>query len=218
MRYKLTNADIEEFRRAVRDVAPLGHDAAPQHPVKPDVSPTRTRRAAAREQTGAGASAQVSPAARTGGNAANHARKPARHSRSPTTAVPSGYRRSGAQESEYCRSGVQDNVFRKLKRGQFPIENEIDLHGYIIAAAETELRRFLESGRRANEQGCVLVIHGKGTRSAPDRPTIREMVREQLKRHVEVLAYCPERLKNGAVNDGASYVLLKSRAQGRRPR
>src|SRR5262245_39232466 len=67
-------------------------------------------------------------------------------------------------ELTFRRAGVQDSVLRKLRRGQYRVEAELDLHGLTLAQAKLELRAFLEGMLRAQAR-CVRIVHGKGLRS-----------------------------------------------------
>lgn len=105
----------------------------------------------------------------------------------------------------FARPGLQHGVMRRLRRGQFPLEATLDLHGMTAALARRELDAFLARSLAADAR-CVLVIHGKG-RSAPDRtPVLKSGVNTWLRRP-EVLAFCSARPGDGGT--GALYVLLR---------
>jgi DNA-nicking Smr family endonuclease len=59
------------------------------------------------------------------------------------------------------RVDVGPEVLRKLRRGSFPIDARLDLHGLGAGNARRRVESFL-SQQRANGERCVLVIHGKG--------------------------------------------------------
>jgi DNA-nicking Smr family endonuclease len=95
--------------------------------------------------------------------------------------------------------------YRRLRRGQFAVQDEIDLHGLTADAARSALAEFL------NEAGvgglrCVRVIHGKGLRSGPGGPVIKRRIGRWLRRREDVLAFCSSRPADGGT--GALYVLL----------
>ena len=75
----------------------------------------------------------------------------------------------------FCRPGIQKNVFRKLKKGQFSVEAELDLHGMTIVQAQAALNPFIKN---CQERGirCVRIIHGKGYRSNNQGPKLKPMV------------------------------------------
>ncbi|MES1941693.1 Smr protein/MutS2 [Salinisphaera sp. T5B8] len=104
------------------------------------------------------------------------------------------------------REGVQLSVMRKLRRGQYRCQAEIDLHGMIVDVARYCLAVFL---REALDRGyrCVRVVHGKGLRSGHRGPVLKVKVAHWLRQRDEVLAYCSARENDGGT--GAVYVLLR---------
>ncbi len=111
-------------------------------------------------------------------------------------------------EIEYCRDGIQQGVWRKLKRGQFRISAVLDLHGMTIEQAHGALMAFLHHAQR-QQMTCVQVIHGKGHRSTPGKPILKQCVNHWLRRRSEVLAFCSSRPVDGGT--GAVYLLLRRR-------
>ena len=111
------------------------------------------------------------------------------------------------EELLYKTPGVQDKVFRKLRRGQFAVTAELDLHGYTVQHAKDCLSDFLKQCVKRNQR-CVRVIHGKGLRSRQGRPTIKSRIGKWLQQRQEVLAYCSARQVDGGT--GAIYILLKN--------
>jgi DNA-nicking Smr family endonuclease len=109
-------------------------------------------------------------------------------------------------EITFIRPGLQRNVLRKLRRGQYSIVGEIDLHGMTVPQARQALIAFLQEAGRANKQ-CVRIIHGKGLRSSNQGPVLKPMVAKWLTQREEVLAFCTARPVDGG--SGAVYVLLK---------
>lgn len=107
----------------------------------------------------------------------------------------------------YKTPGIQDKVFRKLRRGQFAIAAELDLHGFTVQQAKDCLSDFLKESVARNRR-CVRIIHGKGLRSRQGRPTIKSRIGKWLQQRQEVLAYCSARQVDGGT--GAIYVLLKN--------
>lgn len=107
----------------------------------------------------------------------------------------------------YARPGLQQNVQRKLRRGQFSIAAELDLHGMTVPEARAELLQFLAFAAQQRSR-CVRIIHGKGRRSR-HKPVLKEKVDIWLRQIDEVLAYCSARPHDGGT--GALYVLLKQR-------
>lgn len=111
-------------------------------------------------------------------------------------------------EVAFRRDSVTDRTFRRLKRGEYAIEAEIDLHGMRLAEARPALKDFLGECA-ARQLGCVRVVHGKGTRSGPDGPILKPSVHHWLARYANVLAFVSTQARHGG--SGAVYVLLRGR-------
>jgi len=112
------------------------------------------------------------------------------------------------EEIAFRRPGIAEHTFRKLRRGRFSIEEEIDLHGLTRSEARTALKDFIfECVQR--RLGCVRVVHGKGTRSGPDGPILKGLVHDWLAQWDDVLAFSSAQAKHGG--NGAVYVLLRKR-------
>lgn len=109
------------------------------------------------------------------------------------------------EELSHARPGLQKRVLRRLRRGQYTIEAELDLHGLTRAQAGQALTDFLADARRRG-LGCVRIIHGKGRRSSNEGPVLKPAVAGWLRRRAEVLAFCSARPVDGG--SGALYVLL----------
>ena len=111
----------------------------------------------------------------------------------------------GGEELVYQRPGVQPAVMRRLRRGEYALEREIDLHGLTVVEAKQALRQFLIE---ALERGvrCVRIVHGKGLRSGHRGPVLKAAVSAVLRRSGAVLAYVSARPADGGT--GAVYVLL----------
>lgn len=113
---------------------------------------------------------------------------------------------TGDEMLTFMKDGVQPRYFRKLKRGAFAIEAELDLHGKKIDEARTALVDFIllsqEDGLR-----CVRIIHGKGHRSSMRCPLMKNMVNSWLKQLPYILAFSSCLPRDGGT--GALYVLLK---------
>ena len=112
------------------------------------------------------------------------------------------------EELLFARPGLQHGIMRKLRRGQYAIGAELDLHGMTTAEARLALAAFLLHCRERDIR-CVRVIHGKGNRSAQCRPVLKGKVNHWLRQRDEVLAFCSARPVDGGT--GAVYVLLKRR-------
>lgn len=106
----------------------------------------------------------------------------------------------------FARDGIQQKVMTKLKKGQFPIESKIDLHGSTINDAGTKLQHALDVAL-ASHQRCVLVVHGRGKGSFANKPAIKTHVNQWLRESPNVLAFHTAQSHHGGT--GAIYVLLK---------
>jgi DNA-nicking Smr family endonuclease len=107
----------------------------------------------------------------------------------------------------YRAEGVQDGVMRKLRRGFYRIEGELDLHGLNRDRAREAVSHFLAdcTDRRAR---CVRIVHGKGLGSPNSGPVLKNHLSSWLRRRRGVLAYCSARPADGGT--GAVYVLLRT--------
>ena len=110
------------------------------------------------------------------------------------------------EELLFKRPGVQDRVFKKLRRGQYSRQAELDLHGYTVAEAKEALIRFFHECRLYNLT-CVRIVHGKGKQSPGKEPVLKGKVNHWLRQKDEVLAFCSAQKIDGGT--GAIYVLLK---------
>lgn len=105
----------------------------------------------------------------------------------------------------FCRSGIQKNVFKKLRSGQYRISDELDLHGSSIKQAKLLLVYYLQEAVQF-EGCCIRIIHGKGNRSGK-KPVLKTYVNHWLREHDRVLAFHTTKIKDGG--SGALYLLLK---------
>jgi DNA-nicking Smr family endonuclease len=114
-------------------------------------------------------------------------------------------------EEYYVRPGVQRSVLRRLRRGDFVIQAELDLHGLTVDAARESLRLFLRR-IRIERLRCVRIIHGKGLSSPNREPVLKYKVARWLRQCDDVLATSVAQPRDGGT--GALYVLLRSRRPG----
>jgi DNA-nicking Smr family endonuclease len=115
---------------------------------------------------------------------------------------------AGGEELVFHRPTVQPAVLRKLRRGEYRMQREIDLHGLTVAEAKAALRQFLVAALEQQVR-CVRIIHGKGLRSGHRGPVLKAAVNAVLRRSDAVLAYVSARPVDGGT--GAVYVLLAPR-------
>jgi DNA-nicking Smr family endonuclease len=106
----------------------------------------------------------------------------------------------------FTRSGIGPDVVRKLRKGHWTIQDQLDLHGLRRDDAREQVAEFL---RRATRRGlrCVRIIHGKGLGSVNKEPVLKNMVHKWLVQKDEVLVFCQAKAADGG--SGAVVVLLK---------
>ena len=113
----------------------------------------------------------------------------------------------------FTRPGLQQRVLSDLQRGAIEVGLEVDLHGLTVEVARRVLAEFLtECGHRRVR--CARIIHGKGTRSSGQQPTLKQKVNYWLRLHLEVLAFCSATRRDGGT--GAVYVLLRNPNKAKR--
>ncbi len=110
-------------------------------------------------------------------------------------------------ELSFRRNEVAPHVLRKLRSGGFAVAAEVDLHGLTAIEARAVLRDFIAEAL-LHEFSCVRVIHGKGRRSGPRGPVLKNVVNLWLRHCDAVLAFGSARANDGG--HGAVYVLLKT--------
>jgi DNA-nicking Smr family endonuclease len=113
----------------------------------------------------------------------------------------------GLEDSlSFMAPGIQHNVLKKLRKGQFGLDAEIDLHGLNSNEAKRQLLHFLHN---CVEDGCrcVHIVHGKGYRSADNHPVLKNNLNLWLRQHKDIQAFCSAPPKDGGT--GAVFVLLQ---------
>lgn len=105
----------------------------------------------------------------------------------------------------YRREGLGPDVVRKLRRGGWRLQGQVDLHGLRQDEAREALADFI---RQSHKQGlrCVRVVHGKGLGSPGKTPVLKSRVQRWLVQKNEVLAFVQARPAEGGA--GALVVLL----------
>ncbi len=107
------------------------------------------------------------------------------------------------------QNGIPERTFTRLKRGDYLIENKIDLHGRNTLQAKKEVLHFIKNSHAALKK-CVLIIHGKGNTSPDHISKIKEhlplwLSSKELSKYV--IAFTSAQPSDGGT--GALYVLLK---------
>ena len=106
----------------------------------------------------------------------------------------------------FRRPGIGTDVTRKLRRGDWSIQRQLDLHGLRSDGARELLSQFI---REAHKHGirCVRVVHGKGLGSPGKAPVLKNKVHSWLVQKKEVLAFVQAKPADGGA--GALVVLLQ---------
>lgn len=171
---------LDLLRDALRDVTPIKPADRVQHPPR-RVDPVPVQRLLTEQEILAESLSDASP-------------------------LEDGFE-SGA-ELGFVREGLSRQALRKLRRGHWVVQAELDLHGLTVAGARvalvTFLQRCLREGRR-----CVRIIHGRGLRSRNGEPVLKSKTAVWLSQRQEILAFCQARPVDGGA--GAVLVLLRGR-------
>lgn len=186
MSRKTAPADVDDaalFRDAIGEVRPLPAPEAP--PSRPKPSP-RARRRELDEQ-----------------EALQLSRRPSEYD----------LRLAGEAALTYRRPEVPEKVLKALRRGQYSVQDEIDLHNLRASDAEALLRRFLGEARLRGHL-CLRVIHGKGLRSAGEGSVLKGLVDLMLRQRADVLAFASAPEAMGGT--GATLALLAPARSGER--
>ncbi|MDB5931406.1 MAG: Smr protein/MutS2 [Polaromonas sp.] len=105
----------------------------------------------------------------------------------------------------FRRPGMGPDVVRKLRRGEWSIQRQLDLHGLRREAAREALGAFIREAMKAGLR-CVRIVHGKGLGSPGKAPVLKGRVQSWLIQKQEVLAFVQARPAEGGA--GALVVLL----------
>jgi DNA-nicking Smr family endonuclease len=108
----------------------------------------------------------------------------------------------------FRRPGVGADVPARLRRGQWALQGELDLHGLTREEARERLVSFLRESHRRGQR-CVRVVHGKGNGSPGRQPVLKDKVQRWLAQRGEVIAFAQASGAQGGA--GALLVLLAPR-------
>ena len=111
----------------------------------------------------------------------------------------------------FRRPGIGMDVTRKLRKGHWSLQGELDLHGLRREDAREALAAFIRDAHRRGWR-CVRVVHGKGLGSPGKTPVLKGKVQSWLIQKNEVLAFVQARGDEGGA--GALVVLLKPQGPG----
>jgi DNA-nicking Smr family endonuclease len=108
-------------------------------------------------------------------------------------------------QMSFRRSGIGTDVTRKLRKGEWSIQGQIDLHGLRSDEARNAVGQFIRDAKRMGWR-CVRVVHGKGLGSPGKEPVLKSKVQRWLVQKNEVLAFVQAKPSDGGA--GALVVLL----------
>ncbi len=109
-------------------------------------------------------------------------------------------------ELSFRRRGVGPDVLRKLRRGVWVTQAQLDLHGLRRDEAREQLQIFLREAARTGWR-CVRIVHGKGNGSPGRQSVLKSKVKGWLVQRLDVLAFVQARAADGG--HGALLVLLR---------
>ncbi|HEX7036106.1 MAG TPA: DNA endonuclease SmrA [Pseudomonadales bacterium] len=176
------------FREAMSDVVPLEQKRVAPEPARPDVT------------------------------AAQLERREAAEGRRPSATEEPNYLTLGEvkllhprETLSWKKDGVQNEVFKKLRGGRYPLDGRLDLHRLTVREARVALFEFLEQSRRKGWR-TLLVSHGRGEKS-PTPARIKSFVAHWLTQVPDVIAFHSAARQHGGT--GAVYVMLRKTAEAR---
>ncbi|QSI32799.1 DNA mismatch repair protein MutS [Variovorax sp. RKNM96] len=105
----------------------------------------------------------------------------------------------------FRRPGIGTDVTARLRKGDWSIQAQVDLHGLRSDEAREALGGFI---RASHKQGlrCVRVVHGKGLGSPGKQPVLKTKTQRWLIQKNEVIAFVQAKPAEGGA--GALVVLL----------
>jgi DNA-nicking Smr family endonuclease len=110
----------------------------------------------------------------------------------------------------YRREGIGPDVLSRLRRGQWSIQRQLDLHGLRRDEARDALALFIRQAERDGLR-CVRVVHGKGNGSPGREPVLKDKVKRWLVQKNQVIAFTQASAADGG--HGALLVLLRGGAR-----
>jgi len=183
--------EAQAFQRLMSGVTPLGQERSRV--------PTTT------------ASLEASPAKRAALHAKENVDRDTDEARARLDALvdPRFEVQDDGRHAEGRRADVPPDLVRKLRRGQFPIDGRLDLHGMRAEDARSAVEKFLRE-MRARRERCVLIVHGKGLHSPGGEGVLRGELSAWLsegRASSSVDAFASAHAEDGG--EGATYVLLR---------
>lgn len=109
----------------------------------------------------------------------------------------------------FRRPGIGADVVRKLRKGEWAVQKQLDLHNLRTEEARDALGVFIRESHK-NGIRCVRVVHGKGLGSAGKVSVLKPKVQSWLIQKNQVLAFVQATPSQGGA--GAMLVLLQGGA------
>ena len=106
---------------------------------------------------------------------------------------------------------IDRRTWQRLRRGSYPIDARLDLHGLSQPQAHQRLTAFL-AHCQARGNRCVLVITGRGLRHGGTLRAMTPRWLDEAPNRVQVIAFAQAQQLHGG--DGALYVLLRRSRSG----
>ncbi len=107
----------------------------------------------------------------------------------------------------YLSAGHSPEILVKLRRGHWPVQAAIDLHGMISDDARLYISSFIGDCKSRGVR-CVRIVHGKGLSSRNQEPVLKNKLRGWLMQKDEIIAYVEAGRQDGG--SGAVIVLIKA--------
>lgn len=117
------------------------------------------------------------------------------------------YELETGEELLYLREGQSPDILRKLRRGKWVVQANMDLHGLVSDEARLYVSSFISDCKKRGIR-CVRIVHGKGLGSRNREPVLKHKLRGWLMQKDEVIAYAQAKPEDGG--SGAVIVLLKA--------
>lgn len=203
----LSEDDARLFRQAVGGVQPLKRKGGRVAPAASLNLPPELL--AARRERATGEPERV-PAAGRGATVADTGLSPSPERTQGDKRSPGARPADGAARgaSSFLRGGHGPDVLRDLRKGRWPVQASLDLHGCTLEDAHRRLQGFLKDCLDYGAR-CVRVVHGVGYGSPDGVGVLGPQVRGWLADWEAVIAYAECSPADGG--QGALRVLLRAR-------
>lgn len=182
----MSRDDTELFRELMKDVAPIKNDEVAFRP-----NTTPDERAEARRKA-AEAAERNDPAA----GLSEHVKE---------WVEPEGI-------ISWKKDGVQDGVFRQLKRGQYTVQASLILHQMRVTEARNAVAQFITDCYQRGVRNA-LIMHGMGKQSTPRPALLKSLCNQWLPELSQVLAFHTADKSHGGA--GATFVMIKKNADAK---